>query len=263
MLKFCSLYSGSTGNSLLVQTENTNILIDAGVSTRKIEVALRELSISPDNISAILITHEHSDHVQSVGNLSKKYNIPVFSNEETWIALSDEHKSKIAESNVNFYVANEKFEIDDLEIYPFSIPHDAVDPCGFSVFADNKKVSVATDIGHVEESLITTLIGSDILLIESNYDNDTLLCGSYPYFLKRRILGDLGHLSNDATSKLVRRLYENGVNKFILGHLSKENNFPELAYQAVYNELSSSNVKTPFTLSIAKRDSIDDVVELV
>ena len=112
MLKFCSLYSGSTGNSLLVQTENTNILIDAGVSTRKIEVALGELSISPDNISAILITHEHSDHVQSVGNLSKKYNIPVFSNEETWIALSDEHKSKIAESNVNFYVANEKFEID-------------------------------------------------------------------------------------------------------------------------------------------------------
>ncbi len=260
MIKFCNLYSGSSGNSTFIETAQTKILIDAGVSAQKISKALKSIGTDIDEINAILITHEHIDHTKGLTTISKKFNTPIFATQKTWKQLDGLNIPSYCQKT---FLPNENFSIGDMTVYPFSIPHDAVDPCGFSVFADNKKVSVATDIGHVEESLITTLIGSDILLIESNYDNDTLLCGSYPYFLKRRILGDLGHLSNDATSKLVRRLYENGVNKFILGHLSKENNFPELAYQAVYNELSSSNVKTPFTLSIAKRDSIDDVVELV
>ena len=107
------------------------------------------------------------------------------------------------------------------------------------------------------------MCGSDLLLIESNYDNDTLLCGAYPYFLKKRISSDIGHLSNEMTGKLVKTLYENGVNKFILGHLSKENNFPELAYQTVLNELNSSTLDAPFHLSIAGRDTVDDILEIV
>lgn len=256
MLKFCSLYSGSTGNSLLVQTENTNILIDAGVSTRKIEVALGELSISPDNISAILITHEHSDHVQSVGNLSKKYNIPVFSNEETWIALSDEHKSKIAESNVNFYVANEKFEIDDLEIFPFSIPHDAANPCGFNILHNKDKFSIATDLGHISASILNKLEGSSFIFLEANYEPEVLKFSKYPYVLKKRIDGPNGHLSNIVAGKTISSLIPSGLKSVMLGHLSKENNFPELAYKTVVEQLEKSNFsEASISLNVANRIS--------
>lgn len=260
MIKFCNLYSGSSGNSTFIESDNTKILIDAGVSCQKISKALASIDVELDEINAILITHEHIDHTKGLTTISKKFNTPIYATPKTW--------SQMESLNVNssckyLFNAGSTFSIGDLQIHSFSIPHDAIDPCGFSVICDRKKVTVATDIGHIEESLISEMAGSDILLIESNYDNDTLLCGSYPYFLKKRISSDVGHLSNETTGKLVKRLYESGVNKFVLGHLSKENNFPELAYQTVLNEINSSNIKTPFQLSVANRDNIDEVIELV
>lgn len=260
MIRFCNLYSGSSGNSTYIESENSKILIDAGVSCQKISKALDSLGVELDEISAILITHEHIDHTKGLTTISKKFNTPIYATPKTWAQMEI---LNIPQSCKYSFNSGENFSIGDLNVHPFSIPHDAADPCGFSVLSGNKKITVATDIGHVEEDLFTEMSGSDVLLIESNYDNDTLLCGSYPYFLKKRISSDVGHLSNEATGKLVKRLYESGVTNFILGHLSKENNFPELAYQTVFNELNSSTIKKPFELSVAGRDTIDKVTELV
>lgn len=259
MAKFCNLFSGSSGNCTYIETSTAKILVDAGVSCQKIVKGLSSIGVEIDEITAILITHEHIDHTKALKAITKKYNTPVYATPKTWTQMET--------LNVNddckfYFTANENFQIGDIIVHPFSIPHDAVDPCGFSIFADDKKITVATDIGHVEQNLIEEMSGSDVVLVESNYDNDTLLCGAYPYFLKKRISGDMGHLSNEATSKLIKTLYENGVTKFILGHLSKENNFPELAYQTVLNELNTSTIKVPFELSVAGRDTIDNVLEL-
>ena len=230
MIRFCNLFSGSSGNSTYIESDSTKILIDAGVSCQRITKALESIKVGLHEINAILITHEHSDHTKGLTTIAKKFNTPIFATEKTWTQMTS---LNIIEHCKCTFSPEENFSIGDLLIRPFSIPHDAIEPCGFSVLNGGKKVTVATDIGHIEERLITEMSGSDILLIESNYDNDTLLCGAYPYFLKKRIASDIGHLSNEATGKLVKTLYEKGVNNFILGHLSRENNFPELAYQTV------------------------------
>ena len=156
MLEFCSLYSGSSGNSLLVKTENPNILIDAGVSSKKIETALNSIDIDPSSLDGILITHEHTDHVQGLGTFAKKYDLPVFVNQKTLDAMPKQ-KEKISEKNINLIKIEEKFEIKDLKIKPFAIPHDAVNPCGFNIFKDNRKISIATDIGHMSNGIIKNL----------------------------------------------------------------------------------------------------------
>lgn len=259
MIKFCNLYSGSSGNSTYVETPTTKLLIDAGVSCQKISKALETLGSSLENINGILISHEHSDHIKGIEVISKKFNIPIYATKKTWQAM---HNLKISEDLKCFFNANEEFTLGDISVLPFSIPHDAADPCGFSLFYNTKKITVATDIGHIDEILIKKMYASDVLLIESNYDKETLICGPYPYMLKKRIQSDIGHLSNEATGKAVKELYENGVSNIILGHLSKENNFPELAYQTILNEINSSSCDLPFSLSVAKRDEVDDVITL-
>ena len=259
MIKFCNLFSGSSGNSTYIESPTTKLLIDAGVSCQKITKALDSLNSSVKEIDGILISHEHSDHTKGIEIIAKKFNIPIYATKKTWDALQ---KLNVSESLKRFFNANEQFKIGDVSILPFSIPHDAADPCGFSLFHDTKKITIATDIGHLDDDLIKKMYASDILLIESNYDRDTLLCGPYPYMLKKRIQSDVGHLSNEATSKAVKELYENGVNNIILGHLSKENNFPELAYQTILNEINTSSCNLPFCLSVAKRDEIDEIITL-
>ena len=259
MIKFCNLFSGSSGNSTFVETDTTKILIDAGMSCQKIAKALESIHISLSEIDAILISHEHSDHIKGIETITKKYGTFVFASEKTWDAMSS---LKVNKDCKKYFVPEMGFEIGDITVLPFSIPHDAADPCAFNLFHENKKITVATDIGHLDDKLIQKMMASDILLIESNYDTATLLCGPYPYPLKKRIQGDFGHLSNEVTSKAVKTLYENGASHIILGHLSKENNFPELAYQTVLNEIQTSSCNLPFTLSVAKRDTIDEVIEL-
>lgn len=253
MLQFCSLYSGSTGNSLFVQSDNTKILVDVGVSAKKITEALNSISVDINSIDAILVTHEHIDHVRSLSTLSTKYNIPVFATQKTWDAMP-ENKNKISLMNQKIFSSQDKFEVGDMKINPFSIPHDAADPCGFNVSYNDKKISIATDIGHMTKDILKKLENSSLLMLESNYDPEVLKCGSYPYRLKTRILGPTGHLSNSTAGKTISLLLNSGLNTAILGHLSKENNFPELAYSTVVEELRLNNCNMEnLTLNVASR----------
>lgn len=254
MLNFCSLYSGSSGNCLLVETENSKILIDAGVSSKKIEIALNDLEINPAELDGILVTHEHTDHVQGLGTFSKKFDLPVFVNSKTLDAMPKQ-KEKIAEKNIHNFTIEEKFEIGDLAIKSFSIPHDAANPCGFNFLKDNKKISIATDIGHMTNGVLKNLEDSIFILLESNYDPEVLKCSRYPYPLKTRIAGPIGHLSNEIAGKTLAHLLQSGLSQALLGHLSKESNFPELAYKTVMDELiTSKHQETNFQLGIADRD---------
>ena len=258
MTRFCNLYSGSSGNSTYVEYKDTKILIDAGVSCQKIIKGLAQLNVTLDQIDGILITHEHSDHVKGLTTISKKFNIPIYATLKTWNQMS---LLKLPEYNHVVFNANENFELGELKIHPFSIPHDAIDPCAFHITAGEKHITVATDIGHVTKDIYENLLGSDILLLESNYDPNTLSYSSYPYFLKKRISGDLGHLSNEMASKVIKKLYDDtGIHQIILGHLSKENNFPELAYQTVVNAFGE--MPTGFHLSVASRDNVDNAIIL-
>ena len=260
MFNFCSLYSGSSGNSLLVETENTKLLIDAGVSSKKIETALTNLDIDPSSINGILITHEHSDHVQGLGTFSKKFDLPVFVNQKTLDAMPKQ-KEKIPEKNIKKFTIEEKFEIGDMQIKPFSIPHDAANPCGFNVFKDNKKISIATDIGHMTNGILKNLEDSIFVLLESNYDPEVLKFSRYPYPLKSRIAGPNGHLSNELAGKTISHLLGSGLEQAILGHLSKESNFPELAYKTVVDEILSSNYnENSLKLSVASRDIPGNII---
>ena len=253
MLKFRSLYSGSTGNSLYVESENTKILVDSGVSMKKLTSALTSNDVKLEDIDAILVTHEHSDHVQSLGMISSKYNIPVFANEKTWDAMPKQ-RDKISDTNQKFFVSYEKFEVGDLIIDPFSIPHDAADPCGFNIINNKDKISIATDIGHMTKEIVDKLDGSSFVLLESNYDPEILKSGKYPYYLKTRILGPNGHLPNEMAGKTIAYLLKGSLKQVMLGHLSKENNFPELAYQTVIEKLIQSNFdENSIRISVASR----------
>jgi len=250
MLKFCSLYSGSSGNSLYIENNDTKILIDAGVSGKKIVDALASLNVDINDIQAILVTHEHSDHTLSLPVLSKKYDIPVYANEKTWSVLPNE---KI--KNQKTFNVNEPFLIGNLKIEPFPIPHDAICPCGFNIYSSNQKISIATDIGHITPEIVENLKKSTFLLLEANYEPEMLHSSSYPYHLKKRILSDNGHLSNEMAGKLITKLSNHGLKHVMLGHLSKENNFPELAYQTVLNELHSKNINlNNLQVSVANRN---------
>ena len=262
MLNFCSLYSGSSGNSLFVETPNTRLLVDAGVSSKKIETALKSIDIDPSTIDGILVTHEHSDHVQGLGTLSRKFDLPVFVNQETLDAMPKQ-KDKIPEKNIKTFKVNDKFSINDLDIKSFSIPHDAANPCGFSIFKDDKKISIATDIGHMTNSIVKNLEESLFVLLESNYDPEVLKCSSYPFNLKTRIAGPTGHLSNEMAGKTISYLLKSGLKKAMLGHLSKESNFPELAYQTVLDELISNNYdENSLSVLVASRDTHSKIIEL-
>jgi len=188
MFNFRSLYSGSSGNSLFIETQNTKILVDTGVSCKKIESALSEIEIDPHSLNGILITHEHTDHVQALGTFSKKFNLPVFVNQETLDAMPKQ-RDKIPSNNIKTFNISDKFSIGDLDIKPFSIPHDAANPCGFNIWNENKKISIATDIGHMTNDILKHLEESLFILLESNYDPEVLKCSSYPFYLKSRISG--------------------------------------------------------------------------
>ena len=261
MLNFCSLYSGSSGNSLFVETQNTKLLIDAGVSCKKIETALNDININPSSLDGILVTHEHIDHVQALGTLSKKYDLPVFVNQETLDAMPKQ-RDKISDKNIKLFKVNDNFEIGDLKIHSFSIPHDAANPCGFSLYKDDKKISIATDIGHMTNSILKNLEESLFVLLEANYDPEILRCTSYPFSLKSRIAGPTGHLSNEIAGKTISYLLQSGLKNAMLGHLSKESNFPELAYQTVVDELISNNNENKLSLSVASRDNHSKIIEV-
>lgn len=233
-MKLCSIASGSSGNCSYIGTESTGILVDAGISGKKIEQGLSSIGADINNIKGLLITHEHSDHIKGVGVLARKYQIPIYATAETVNAmLRSSSIGRIPEGLFQFVKPDESFYIDDIEVKPFSTSHDAANPVCYTFTRENQKIGYATDLGKYDQYIVNHLEKSDILFIEANHDVNMLMVGSYPYYLKQRILGDHGHLSNDLSAQLICELLHDGLKNIILAHLSKENNFEALAYETI------------------------------
>ncbi len=288
MIKFASLYSGSSGNCIFVGTDKTRILIDAGLSGISIISALKSIGENPADINGILVTHEHTDHVKGVGILSRKFDIPIYANTRTWeqmlpcigkvkdknIRLIEKETRKSLQCSLLEIVGEpeeveecssyKSFEIGDIGIVCWPISHDAKEPVSYALYMDNMKISVATDMGYVTDTVRDNLKGSDLLFIESNHDVDKLKKGRYSWPLKKRILSDVGHLSNEACATVVRKCVSQGTKQVVLGHLSQENNLPHLAYNASKNTLEDLGcvVGRDVFLSVAKRDEVSDVIIL-
>ena len=262
MIKFCSLYSGSSGNSIYVGTDRTHLLVDAGVSGIRIAGALKEISVQPEHISGILITHEHSDHIKGAGIFSRKFNVPIYAKQKTWEAMRKE-LGDVSDENIKI-IDHEYFTVGDIDVGNYSIPHDAADPVAYTFYIYNRKISVATDIGCVTETIHANVMGSDAVLIESNHDVEMLKNGSYPWSLKKRILSDHGHLSNDHAAELVSELALDGTKYIYLGHLSHENNYPELALKASCSALAECGMRPgrDVMVRVASRDHYSEVTEL-
>lgn len=262
-IRLCSLSSGSSGNCIYVGSENTGVLVDCGVSGKEIFENLKNIGVCTSTIKAILVTHEHSDHTKGVGVVSRKLNIPIYANSGTWAGM-DGSIGAVKAENIKLFDTKADFNINELNIKPYSIPHDAADPVGYSFTLGNKKVCIATDLGYFSDEVKSNIQQSDVVLLESNHDINMVKVSHYPYFLKRRILSDVGHLSNEAAGNAVLDLMNTGVKRVLLGHLSKENNFPELAYQTVKNILEENKVVIgkDIELDVAPRRGISKYYEL-
>ena len=265
-MRLCSLYSGSSGNCIYVGSEQTHILIDVGVSMKKVVTALQEIDIKPEELDAILITHEHSDHIGGLGVFLRKYGIPVYSTSKTLEAVSNyKNIGKVNFSLFHGIEPEESFAINDLWVKPISTWHDATDPVCYTISDSTKKISIATDLGDFDDHIVQSLSGADAMLIEANHDVRMLEVGPYPYHLKQRILSKHGHLSNERGGQLVRELLNDHIKGIYLGHLSKENNYPELAYEAVKAELFGnpySNDCRDFNIMVAERDCCSEPIEI-
>ncbi len=250
---FAPLCSGSSGNCSFVEAGGTRFLIDAGISARHAAELLGMIGIPVETIGGILVTHEHSDHVSGIGVLSRKYDIPIFSNAACFAALPKSVSEKIPTSCIRIFETDHDFYFGGVRVLPFSVPHDAADTVGFSIFSEGFKVTVMTDIGRVDERIVSIAENSDLLLLEANHDIDMLMAGRYPYPLKKRILSPHGHLCNEDCADALTRLYGKGVRNVILAHLSSENNTPELCRVTVESYLSSRGI-SDMNITLAKRD---------
>ncbi len=236
-----SIASGSSGNCIYAGTEESGVLIDVGISMKRIVEGLARQSLSLENIRAILITHEHTDHISGLGPVLRRAPIPVYATADTIEAIWTKNNMKNISSELFHSIRpGEEMELARMLISPFSISHDAVDPVCYTIEYENRKLGIATDMGCYSDEIIQNLASCHSVLLEANHDINLLQVGHYPYSLKMRILGDKGHLSNDASARLIREILHPGLQHIILGHLSKENNFPELAYQTVSYELEQS-----------------------
>ena len=266
MLELCSIASGSSGNCICVGSDNTHLLVDAGISGKRMEQGLNQMELKTSEMQGILITHEHIDHIAGLGVLARRYGIPMYGTKKTIEAvLHTKSVGKIDERLFEVIYPNETFTIGDLTVKPISISHDAADPVVYKISDGEKQVAVVTDLGTYDKSLVSELQGLDALLLEANHDINMLQAGGYPYPLKRRILGDRGHLSNERSGQLLGELLHDGFQSVILGHLSKENNYERLAYEAVRLEVTLGDnpyKAEDFPMVIAKPDSNSQVIRV-
>ncbi len=261
MATFCSLFSSSGGNCTYIGTPSGGILIDIGVSAKKTENALRSIGVEPSSIKAVFVTHEHSDHIKGVRVFASRYNIRVFASEGTLVGMDN---AGVFSSPVDAYIMPKSgTEMSGMYIKPFGISHDANEPTGFTVTLESgKKAAIATDTGIITDEMRYNLAGCNLILLESNHDINMLRMGSYPYVLKQRILSDTGHLSNDMSSSFAAELIETGTEKLILGHLSKENNIPALAYETARSAIEEKGYKVNKDFSLYVAGDLNPPVEL-
>ena len=265
-MRFASIASGSSGNCIYVGAGDTHILVDAGISKKRIVEGLTEIGVDPCALDAILVTHEHSDHIQGLGVMSRKYPVPIYGTKDTLAFIRHQPSvGKIPKELFHPIQPEETFSIGDLKITPFSISHDAVDPVAYRFEDGVSAFAIATDLGTYDERIIAHLSGLDGVFMEANHDIHMLETGGYPYPLKRRISSDRGHLSNEASGELLCEIIHERLKYVVLGHLSRENNFKELAYETVRLELNLSEL--PFTdedihLLVARRKHPMEIIEL-
>lgn len=239
--KFCSLSSGSSGNCQYIETDKVRILIDAGFSGKRVEELLTKIGVCPTSLDAILVTHEHMDHVKGVGVLSRRYNLPIYANANTWSGM-EKMVGKIKEENIKVFKSEENLNIKDLDIYPVKVFHDAMEPVGYIINKNKKKISLITDTGWMNDKIVDKIQASDLYFIESNHDIQMLKSGAYPWHLKQRILSTRGHMSNDDTGRILSRIIKGEGENIILAHLSEDNNIPQLALDTVGRQILNKGI---------------------
>ena len=262
-MKFCAIASGSSGNCQYIETNGKKILIDAGLSGKAIEENLRAVGVDPSELDGIFVTHEHSDHVKGVGILARRYGLDVFANESTWMAMAKTIK-RVDDHKRHVFQTQQPFSYGDLDIVPMALFHDAAEATGYVIRSGGKKLSVLTDTGWVNTSMLEKMSGSDLYYIESNHDTDMLENGPYPRILKDRIASTRGHLSNGHCGELLTGLLEKRGEHVVLAHLSEENNRPLLAARATREILAEHAIYEgrDFILEVAKARLPSRFIEL-
>lgn len=261
-IQYAPLFSGSSGNCAFLRAGELRLLIDAGLPMCSMEKALRSIGECAGDIDALLVTHEHTDHIRGLGPLCRRYALPVYANAPTWSAMRDS-LGKLPPGCVRVFESGRPFFLKDVSVHPFCVPHDAAQAVGFRLDCPGGSVAHATDVGYVDDRLIDLLSGCALVMLEANHDEDMLRAGPYPYPLKRRILSDRGHLSNEAAGRALVRLFGRGVKNAILGHLSQENNYAPLALETVRSLLREENIlEGELALTVALRDRPTGVFEV-
>lgn len=265
-MRLVSIASGSSGNCIYVGSDNTHILVDAGISNKRIEQGLNEIGVRGNELDGVVITHEHSDHTKGLGVLARKHGVPIYSTRETLEEIRNINSlGEYPEELLKPISPDVDFKIGDLCLKPFRIDHDAANPVAYRVQHEKKCVAVATDMGHFDQYIVDHLQGLDAILLESNHDVNMLETGPYPYYLKRRILGDHGHLSNENAGRLLNYILHDNLKHILLGHLSKENNYEELAYETVKLEINQGGhgyKAADFSIAVAKRDLMSEIITI-
>lgn len=265
-MRLCSIASGSSGNCIYVGSEQTHLLIDTGISKKRIDEGLSELGIKGEELSAILVTHEHSDHIQGLGAFSRKYGIPIYATRGTIAGIKDcKNLGKLADELFHEVMIDQLFSIGDIKVKPFAISHDANEPSGFRMENDSKAVAIATDLGEYDDYIVENLKNLNAIVLEANHDVHMVEVGPYPYYLKQRVLSKRGHLSNELTGRLLCNILHDKLKYIMLGHLSMENNYDELARETVKLEVTMGN--TPFkgedlSLMVANRDTMSSILDV-
>ena len=265
-MRFVSIASGSSGNCTYIGTDQSHILIDAGISCKRIVDNLKILDLKPSDLNGIFITHEHSDHIQGIRVLSKKFGIPLYGTKETLQVIAKNDKKKEIDSGLYHPVLpDETVMAGDMEVIPFSNSHDAVNPVAYRVQTKSCAVGVITDLGEYSSYTTEHLTDLDAVLLEANHDVRMLEMGSYPYYLKRRIFSKYGHLSNETAGQLLNEILHDNMKYIMLGHLSQENNYEALAHKTVCCEIDMAENKyhsTDFPICVAQRNTMSTIVNL-
>lgn len=265
-MRLCSIASGSSGNCIYVGDEHTHLLVDAGISKKRVEQGLCELDVKGEELNGILVTHEHIDHIQGLGVFCRKYEVPIYATKGTIEGIKKCNSlGKLPEGILHEVQIDEKFTLGSLDILPFAISHDANEPSGYRIEDGTKAMAVATDLGTYDDYIVKHLKNLNAVVLEANHDIHMLEVGPYPYPLKRRVMGDKGHLSNESSGRLLCDILHDKLQSVILGHLSKENNYEQLAYETVKLEITMGD--NPYRgedipIMVAKRDTVSDIVTL-
>lgn len=263
-MELCSIASGSSGNCIYVGSANTHVLVDTGLSGKRTESGLNSIDRTLAEMDAILITHEHSDHVKGLGVLARKYELPIYATAGTIEAVQQmQSLGTVPDDLFQEIQPDETFSVGDLDILPFAISHDAAQPVGYRLECAGKSVGIATDLGEYSDYTVEKLQHLDALLLEANHDVRMLQVGSYPYYLKQRILSEKGHLSNENAGQLLSRLLHDNLKAVFLGHLSRENNYDMLAYETVCAEVDGTQNDyraRDFYIQVAQREQVSECI---